>query len=263
VAGAAAWRSVVVAPGRLQVNRRRAEVPGLPRSFDGYQIVHLSDLHIGSLSPAISHIESIPRLLPDVPDLFVVTGDLLERGTGIQRCAELLGSLHARDGVFVVLGNHEHRAERREPGHIDRLVETLGERGVHTLINDSAVLRRGASRLWLVGVDDPHGGRDESELALSKVPESEPAVLLAHSPDVFLRFPTHRVRLAFTGHCHGGQVRTPWGPIITQSKIRTSDVLGLQNIRGVPVNMSGGIGSTIPLRVLCPPEFTVLTLSTS
>ena len=251
------YHAVLVAPRELQVNHRKTVLRRLPGAFDGYAVAHLSDLHLGSLASAAEHLRTVRQLRPD---LFVVTGDLLERRASIDLCADLLGALDAPDGVVVVLGNHEHRAERRDPGHIDQLVRALTSRGVRTLINDAVALERGDSRLWLVGVDDPHIGKDNAEMALAKVPADEAAILLAHSPEVFLRFPAVRVEVAFTGHCHGGQVRTPWGAIMTRSRIRTPDVLGMQTICGIPVNMSGGMGSTIPLRILCPPEVTLLEL---
>jgi hypothetical protein len=141
------------------------------------------------------------------------------------------------------------------------VARVLAKRGIRVLINESMVLERGGEQLWLVGVDDPYKYRDDLTRAFADVPEGAPSVLLAHSPDVMGHLPRGRTDLVLTGHCHGGQVRMPWGPVFTRTRQRFPDVLGLQEVNGTPVHMSAGLGATIPLRFLCPPEVTVLHLT--
>jgi predicted MPP superfamily phosphohydrolase len=85
-------------------------------------------------------------------------------------------------------------------------------------------------------------------------------LLLAHSPNVMWRLGSQRADLVLAGHYHGGQVRTPWGPVFTNADPRLGDVRGLHMIDGTPVHMSAGLGSTFPFRLLCPPEMTMLHL---
>jgi predicted MPP superfamily phosphohydrolase len=253
-----AWHSIVVAPRSLRLHHRDVFVPRLPAAFDGYRIAHLSDLHLGALTSGAKHVRTAAAVLQ--PDLCVVTGDLIDRDTATAACAALLGSWHVLDGVIGILGNHEHYALRHRPASVSAFIAQLAARGVRTLVNESLALERDGQRLWVVGVDDPYRHRDHLTRAFAGVPAHEPSILLAHAPDILLRLPAGRTDLVLTGHCHGGQVRTPWGPIVTRTRMRLPDVLGLQWVNGVPVHLSGGMGSTIPLRVLCPPEVTVLQL---
>lgn len=244
-------------PHTLRLRRRDVHIPTLGSVFDGYRIAHLSDLHLGAWSSGAEHVLQAASLQPD---LFVVTGDLIERDAAVDACAHLLGSLEAPDGVVCVLGNHDHTALRHRPGGAATLVQALGARGVRTLVNEAMAIERDGEHLWLVGVDDPHKRRADVRRAFAGVPQGETAVLLAHSPDVFISLPAGRAHLVLTGHCHGGQVRTPWGPIVTRTRRRFQDVLGLQRIDGTLAHMSGGLGATIPFRLLAPPEATVLQL---
>jgi predicted MPP superfamily phosphohydrolase len=246
-----------VEPRALRLRHRDIQIPGLRAPFDGYRIAHLSDPHLGAWSSGAEHVLLAASLRPDV---YVVTGDLIEREAAVDACAHLLGSLEAPDGVVCVLGNHDHDALRRRPGGTASLLRALAARGVRTLVNEALAVERSGERLWLVGVDDPYERRADVGRALAGVPPGETVVLLAHSPDVFSDLPAGRADLVLTGHCHGGQVRTPWGPIFTRTRRRFRDVLGVQRIDGTLAHMSGGLGATIPFRLLSPPEATVLRL---
>src|SRR5437762_950247 len=212
LAGTAAlgFHSMLVAPRSLRIHRRAVALPRLPAAFHDYRIVHLSDLHLGALSSGAEQVLLAASLRAD---LFVVTGDMIEREALAEPCARLLGSLTARDGVVCVLGNHDHAAGH---GAGRRLTDLLRQQGVKMLINESMVIERDGERLWLVGVDDPYGYRADLSRAFTEVPEHAPSILLAHSPDIFIDLPRGRADLVLTGHCHGGQVRTPWGPVFTR-----------------------------------------------
>ncbi|MPZ13446.1 MAG: hypothetical protein GEU73_03320 [Chloroflexi bacterium] len=257
LAGAAlAAYSIFQAPRSLRIRRRSVPMARLPRAFHDYRILHISDIHLGALASGAEHVLAAAALSAD---LIVVTGDLVEDTRYADLAAPLLGLLRAPDGVKCVLGNHDH-VPRGLHGGTRRLVELLAGHGIQTLTNDTLPLQRDGDRLWLVGVDDPYSNRSDPGKAFAGVPAGAPAILLAHSPDVMSQLPCGRADLVLTGHCHGGQVRTPWGPIFTRTRRKFPDVLGLQWVDGTPVHMSAGVGSTIPLRFLCPPEVTVLHL---
>lgn len=256
---AAALHGALVAPHQLKIRRRAVALPRLPEAFHDFKVLHLTDLHIGALASGAEHVLTATQLRPD---LIVITGDLVERGGFAQTCAQLLGLLRAPHGVVCVMGNHDNRATYRDFDS-PSLEELLPQVGVQVLQNAALPIERAGARLWVVGVDDPYRGRDDLDQAFASVPDGEAVLLLAHSPDVMRRLPTGRADLVLAGHCHGGQVRTPWGPIFTRADPRFTDVLGLQMIDGTPVHMSAGVGSTIPFRLLCPPEMTMLHLVTT
>lgn len=248
--------SVFLAPRGLRINRRDVVLPRLPQAFDGYEILHLSDLHIGSLASGVEQA-LVAAGLP--ADLVVVTGDMVERVRDAEACGRLLASTRSRDGIVCIPGNHDNKAVRRAHGSHE-LWKTLRHFGVRTLMNNAFAVQRNGARLWIVGVDDPHEGSPDVARAFADVPRDDAAILLAHSPDIASSLPVGLADLVMTGHCHGGQVRTPWGPIFTRTRRHFRDVLGLQQIDGTLYQMSGGLGSSIPLRFLCPPEATLLRL---
>jgi predicted MPP superfamily phosphohydrolase len=255
-AGAVLAHSVFIAPKSVGLRRREIVLPRLPAAFDGYEILHVSDLHIGSPSGGAEQLALAAGMHAD---LAVCTGDLLEYERFAGACARLLGLLSARDGVVCIPGNHDNKAIRRAKGST-ALWATIRDHGIRPLFNESIPLERDGERLWIVGVDDPYEGRSDVARAFADVPAGEPAVLLAHSPDIASSLPPGKADLVLTGHCHGGQVRTPWGPVFTRTRRHFPDVLGLQTIDGTLYHMSAGLGSSIPLRFLCPPEATVLRL---
>ena len=106
-------------------------------------------------------------------------------------------------------------------------MDDIRAHGIRTLVNEVFAIQRSGDRLWIVGVDDPHEGNPDVAQAFAEVPPDDFALLLAHSPDIALSLPPARAHLVMTGHCHGGQVRTPWGSIVTRTRGRFPDVLGL------------------------------------
>jgi len=255
LAAALGARGVLVEPRMLRILRYEVPLPRLPDAFHGYRILHMSDLHLGALTSGTAQVARARTL---AADLIAVTGDMIETERAIDECGELLGQMSATDGVVCVLGNHDHAATRH--GGIHRLVDVLEQRGVRTLTNDAMPICRGAHRMWLVGVDDPFEFRADLDRAYRSVPEGEPSILLAHSPDICTSPRPGGADLVLTGHCHGGQIRTPFGAPFTRTRRRFRDVLGLQDVDGTPVHMSAGLGATIPVRLFCPPEVTILHL---
>ncbi len=250
------FHSVLVAPRELKLNHRDIVLHRLPAAFDGYEILHLSDLHIGSPAPGA---EQALRAAAMEADLVVCTGDMVERVRYADACGRLLATTRSQDGIVCIPGNHDNKAIRLARGS-KTMWECFRAHGVRPLINEGFALERGDDRLWIVGVDDPYGDHADLGRALSAVPPDEAVILLAHSPDIASSLQPGQADLVMTGHCHGGQVRTPWGPIFTRTRRRFPDVLGLQTIDGTPYQMSGGLGSSIPLRFLCPPEATLVRL---
>ncbi len=96
------------------VNKYRIYLERLPAVFDGFTIVHLTDLHYGPLvsyrlvKKVLGRANSIPR------DVIVCTGDYVhERDAAkqIDKVWPLLSNLKAPYGVYSVLGNHDHWAD--------------------------------------------------------------------------------------------------------------------------------------------------------
>src|ERR1700758_541162 len=131
----------------IKIRRHDIRSPQLPDSFDGFTILHLSDLHADMNGGAMRRLI---ELLPAVSyDLCVLTGDYRGKTYGPYRAAiEGLARVraHLQSPVYGVLGNHD----------TIRMVPDLEEIGIQMLLNESETLERGGERIHLVGIDDAH-----------------------------------------------------------------------------------------------------------
>src|SRR5258708_3289311 len=100
----------LVGPRRLSLARRRIAVPGLPESFAGLRLLHLSDIHIGAPHCGAAHVRAAAAALP--ADLIAITGDLVHGTPTIAACLDVMRDLHAPLGVWAVLGNHDYSYPR-------------------------------------------------------------------------------------------------------------------------------------------------------
>ncbi len=239
------------------VQHLRLEFQDLPSSFNGFRILHLTDLHIDGLDGLA---EKVAELIVGLhPDLCVLTGDYRYELVGpcdevYPRLGTILSSVQAYHGIAAVLGNHDESAMAKE-------IEKLG---VRMLINESFEIKRGESSLWVVGVDDPHHyGFDDLEGALEVVPADAFKILLAHSPEIFGEAAAAGVDLYLCGHVHAGQIRLPViGGILTNADCPRSYTHGEWQHHGMRGYTSAGVGcSFLPVRYNCPPEITVIELA--
>ena len=241
----------------VQVNTYRVFLNDLPPSFDGFTIAHLTDLHYGTLVSE-SFIQGVVHTTNRLkPDIIACTGDYVhERNSTreIDRVWPILTQLKARDGVYSVLGNHDHWAdEKRSLYWLDR----SGQNIRHT----SVELTRGEERLTIGGAGDYWEDNIDIDRAFARSEEGACRILLAHNPDTVDTEYTAKVSLTLSGHTHGGQVRIPFygAPILPVHNKRYSS--GLISTRKTELFISRGIGWAIyPVRFNCYPEIAVLEL---
>jgi predicted MPP superfamily phosphohydrolase len=212
----------------------------IPQPFAGYRIAHLSDLHVGTWT---SHLADgwVAATNALAADLVVVTGDLVTSGDRwLERIAELVGGLRARDGVVVCLGNHDWFADG------ERLTDLLRAAGVRVLRNECFVVEREGHRLVIGGVDDTWTGRANLDEVLASE-HGAPHVLLAHDPDLFRAAAMQRVPITLSGHTHGGQVGLPFFPRLLNVSMLAHDYhLGLYRRDDSLLYVSPGLGTSGP-----------------
>ena len=241
----------------FRVVTRQVRVTGLPAAFDGFRIAHLSDLHVGSLTPRSWGMRWARAANAAAPDLAVVTGDLVTSGSAYTReIADVLGELRAPHGVFSSMGNHDYFGEE------ERLVDALRGRGVKVLRNEGVVLDRGGARLWLAAIDDTWTRRDDLGRALAERPDGVPTVLLAHDPNRFDQAADAGVELVLSGHTHGGQVAVPFlARTLNAARFPYKYSLGVYERGASTLYVHPGLGTTgPPFRLGAAPEVTVLVL---
>lgn len=248
---------VLVRRKRERIRIVRISVPGLGAAFDGYRIVQLSDLHIGSHTPRARVERWVARANALDADLVALTGDYVTSGVAFHRTiAGVLAGLRAKDGVFAVMGNHDYFGDG-EP-----LVTLLREGGVTLLRNERVTLRRGVEALELGGVDDTWTRRTDLDAMLDGFAGEAPLVVLAHDPELFPELARRQAALVLSGHTHWGQVGVPFlEQRYNLSRLSTSYHAGLYREGAAMLYVNPGLGTTgPPVRFGSAPEITVLEL---
>ena len=237
--------------GNVQLRRNEVRFPHLPEAFDGFTILHLSDLHADMSGPALTRVA---ELLGDLDyDLCVMTGDYRGRTYGdFQPCLESIARLHAalRGDVYAVLGNHDSIA----------MVPDMETLGIRVLLNECAVIERAPASLYLAGVDDAHFYRaDNIEKAAADIPGGCVSILLSHTPEIFRQAAHAGFDLMLSGHTHGGQICLPGGiPILLEADLPRAFGAGAWRYADMVGYTSVGAGSSVvPVRFNNRPEITL------
>jgi len=242
---------------RIRVRRNTVRLSGLPDCFDGYTLLHISDMHVDMNAGAMRRLI---ELLPHIDyDICVLTGDY--RGAtfgsynatleGIARVRE-----HLKQPVYGVLGNHDSI----------QMVPGMEDMGIRMLLNESVIIERDNSHFHLAGIDDAHYFRvDNIEKATLDVPHDECSVLLSHTPEIYRLAANADFDLMLSGHTHGGQICLPGRiPVTIDSRLPRHMASGAWSYRNMLGYTSVGVGSSIvPVRFNCPPEITLHQLKTA
>jgi uncharacterized protein len=252
---------VLAARGVHQVVTVEVPIARLPRALDGFSIVQLTDLHVGTTIDRHFVRRVVERSNAERPDLIALTGDLVEGWVDdVRDEAAPLAELRAPHGVFAVPGNHEYY------WGADAWLAELRRLGVRPLRNERVeVGRRGAS-FDLAGIDDhsahrfPGHGADLAAAVRGRDP-SRALVLLAHQPRQVADAMRHDVDLQLSGHTHGGQV-WPWHYL---ARAQQGGLLAGMYQRGATrVYVSRGCGYFgPPVRLGAPLEITKIILRAS
>jgi predicted MPP superfamily phosphohydrolase len=241
---------------RLRVRRVELSLVGLPASFDGYRLVHLSDLHIGDYESPERALGRIGLANTLSADLAVITGDLIARRGGREHEAvSVAGALRAQDGVLVVLGNHDHL-------QAERLTQELRAKQIAVLRNQWHSIERGHDRLWILGVDDWRSFPPDLKRAMAERGSAEPFVLLAHRYRESRSMAPFPIMLALFGHTHGGQIGLPWvGRWVNLMTLTGQRAQGVFRLNSGWGHVSAGLGTSgPPMRLGVDPEITLLVL---
>jgi predicted MPP superfamily phosphohydrolase len=236
---------------RIVLRHNEISFKALPPGFDGFTILHISDMHVEMNEGAM---QRLIELVPDLSyDLCVLTGDY--RGgafgpfeaalDGVERVCR-----HLKPPIYGVLGNHD----------TIKMVPGLEAMGMKMLLNECAAITRADQRIHLAGIDDAHFYRmDNIEKAALPIPHGEFSILLSHTPEVYRQAAHANFDLMLTGHTHGGQICLPGSiPIRLDSALPRRMGAGAWRHHNMIGYTSVGAGSSIvPVRLNCPPEITL------
>ncbi len=230
--------------------------PDLPPSFDGYQILFLSDLHLDGLHGLTETLQPIVGSLP--ADLCIMGGDLRMQTYGpfeeaLAHFRALLPHIQVKDGIYGILGNHD----------CTEIIEPLTEDGVTYLVNESHAIERNGERIWIVGTDDPHMYKcHDLERAFEEVPAGAFKILAVHSNEIYREAARFSPQLYLCGHTHAGQIQLPRiGPIFTHSSAPRRFCFGPWRYKSMQGFTTCGAGvSGIPVRFASRGEVVRFTL---
>lgn len=258
------WQDNGVAATKYSYSNKK-----IPPAFDGFKIVHISDLHNKRFG---KDQKSLVKIIDDSkPDIIVITGDIIDcHRTNLKSAMELVRAAVKIAPVYYAAGNHECKSNL-----YDKLSPMLEAAGVHVLNNQSAEISRQGAVITVMGVRDieflkqtqKSKALNKFRAVLSDVCKQKAGftMLLAHRPELFQEYASQNVELVFSGHAHGGQVRLPvigglfapgqgWKPKYTG---------GFYYINSSALLVSRGLGnSEFPFRVFNRPEVILLTLYT-
>ena len=250
----------------LELNTYTIESEKLPKSFDGYKIAHVSDLHNNEMG---EDNENLLAMLKDSsPDIIAITGDIVDsRNTDIEIALQFANEAEKIAPCYYITGNHEARVSEYES-----LKKGLIEIGVTVLEDKSISLEKSGEDITLMGVDDPSFITDyllvdDEEVMQDKLSElkSEDSytILLSHRPELFKIYVENDIDLVLSGHAHGGQFRLPFvdGLYAPNQGLFPEYDSGLYTEENTNMIVSRGIGNSLfPFRFNNRPEVILVKL---
>ncbi len=230
----------------------------IPKSFRGFKILFISDLHI-DIIPEMKDI-LLELINKENFDLCCIGGDYKFRNIGTPFIAQnfikdLVSEIKKKTDIISILGNHDQY----------EFAQFLDSIGVKVLINDKLEIKRESESIFICGIDDAgyYGAHDFDE-ALEGINNAiNPfKILLSHTPDVFKEAESRGFDIFLAGHTHGGQICLPGRiPIITETNAPRKMVYGQWRYNNMTGYTTSGLGcSGIPARFFCPPEVAIIEL---
>lgn len=244
----------------------------LPKQFNNFTIVHISDLHNKVFFKNNSTL--IKKIKSQNPDMIVITGDLIDRRRYNEENAMLFIN-KAKDiaPIYYVTGNHEGWSHK-----FSSLEKKLKNSNVTVLRNQSVYYEKENEHIVISGIDDPSFNSTNSEESYKNPAiikkeldmiknindKNKFKILLCHRPEVFDIYVEENIDLVFTGHAHGGQINIPFvgGLIAPNQGFFPKYYKGTYSKDNTVMVVSRGLGNSIaPLRIFNRPEIVVVKLN--
>ncbi len=222
-------------------------------------IVHLSDLHIGSIG--VKERNLIDRINKIKPDIIFLTGDYVKWDGDFEPAMKFLSELEAEIGIWAVMGDYDYSNSRKSClfCHKDGSGERARLNQVEFLKNSGEFLGLNGERLYIFGIDAVEIFSDFLSQVLNKPENDEPVILLSHNPLNFDLLSNTKNILILAGDTHGGQIPLPswfWGIIGYEKNEKYN--YGLYEDGKKKMFVTRGIGTShLPIRLFCSPEVVV------
>ena len=247
----------LIEPYNYRISQTDIYIRDLPSTFENFRITQLTDIHHSRIL-GLDEIRRVVNLAQQTkPDMFVLTGDYsTSYRRYIEPCADVLSALSAPEGVWAVLGNHDHYTDP------ELTTRALQRNHIAVLNNANTTLRRGSDAIQLSGIDDWTWNGTDWVKAFAGLKPNTPTILLSHQPTVLDFEQTKDVSLILSGHTHGGQLNFPL--LGAPASLFTKDMRyarGLFRRGETQLYVSSGTGVIgLPVRFGVRPEIAVLRL---
>ena len=253
---------------RIVISKHRVKDKKVPSAFNGFKILHLSDLHNKSFGK--NQVLLLNKIRKLNPDIILITGDLIDRRrTDFEPVLHLLKGLHSIP-VYYVPGNHEAWSDCYA-----QLKDILISHELVVLENEERCIVRDHQRLYLYGLKDPGfynkddhklKSRDQLHAQLEAWKPEGFSILLSHRPEYFDVYASHAIDISFSGHAHGGQIRFPFiGAIVAPHQgFFPKYSAGMYQINTSRLFLSRGLGNSLfPFRIFNQPELILVSLESN
>ena len=250
----------------LQVTKFLIVDSKIPKNFNNYRIIQLSDFH-NTTSKKLTN-QLVEEITKEEPDIIVITGDLIDsRRTNVDVAIDFLGKIKDIAPIYYVSGNHESRISEYET-----LKKEMNDLGINLLDNEVIEIQKKDDIINLIGIDDPSFSNtievDDSEIIENQIKsinydENFYTILLSHRPEAFKIYVNENINLIFSGHAHGGQIRLPFigGIFVPNQGFFPKYTSGKYEEKNTTMIVSRGIGNSLfPFRINNRPELIVVEL---
>ncbi|MCD1116852.1 metallophosphoesterase [Chryseobacterium turcicum] len=262
---------------RHTVRRVRVKFANLPKSFKGYKIIQISDVHSGSFSDPSKLQHAIDLINEQNPDLVLFTGDMVNNvADEFKPFISLFSKIKAKDGKFSVLGNHDYgdyvkwKSPNEQKENLDNLIDYQKQAGFNMLRNENRVIEKNGEEIYILGVENwglkPFPQFGKIDKALENVPPNATKILMSHDPthfDYVVKKHPIDIHLTLSGHTHGMQFgldlkNIKWSPV----QYKYPKWADLYESEGKMLYVNRGFGVLgYPGRVGVLPEITLFELS--
>ena len=258
--------------------KKKISLNGLPLAFKGFKIIHISDIHSGSLKDKAAVLKGIELIEKQNADIVLFTGDLVnDRATEMHNWMDVFGKINAPRGVYSTLGNHDYGdyvkwdTVEEKKQNLEALKQVHHDLGWRLLMNENISIEKNGEKIKIVGIENwgakarfPKYGK--MDLAMQGVNKEEVAILLSHDPshweaEVIPKY--SNVQLTLSGHTHGMQfgLENPyfkWSPVQWVYK----QWAGIYDNKDQQLYVNRGFGFLgYPGRVGILPEITLIELT--
>ncbi len=258
--------------------KKKISLKGLPLAFKGFKIIHISDIHSGSLKDKAAVLKGIELIEKQNADIVLFTGDLVnDRATEMHDWMDVFGKINAPQGVYSTLGNHDYGdyvkwdTVEEKKQNLEALKQVHHDLGWRLLMNENISIEKNGEKIKIVGIENwgakarfPKYGK--MDLAMQGVNKEEVAILLSHDPshweaEVIPKY--SNVQLTLSGHTHGMQfgLENPyfkWSPVQWVYK----QWAGIYDNKDQQLYVNRGFGFLgYPGRVGILPEITLIELT--